>query len=33
MTDTLDTPNRQRRFWFIILGAVIAAAALIYGIY
>ena len=33
MTDTLDTPNRQRRFWFIILGAVIAAAALIYGVY
>jgi len=33
MTNTLDTPNRQRRFWFIILGAVIAAAALIYGVY
>ena len=33
MTDTLDTPNRQRCFWFIILGAVIAAAALIYGVY
>ena len=33
MTNTLDTPNRQRRFWFIILGGVIAAAALIYGIY
>ena len=33
MTDTIDTPNRQRRFWFIILGAVILVAALIYGIY
>ena len=33
MTNTLDTPNRQRRFWFIILGAVIVAAALIYGVY
>jgi len=33
MSDTLDTPNRQRRFWFIILGAVIVAAALIYGVY
>jgi membrane fusion protein (multidrug efflux system) len=33
MTDTIDTPTRQRRFWFIILGAVILAAALIYGVY
>jgi membrane fusion protein (multidrug efflux system) len=33
MTDTIDTPNRQRRFWFIILGAVILIAALIYGVY
>ena len=33
MTDTTDTPNRQRRFWFIILGAVILVAALIYGVY
>ena len=33
MTDTIDTPNHQRRFWFIILGAVILVAALIYGIY
>src|ERR1051325_6503797 len=33
MTDTLDTPNRQRRFWFIILGAVILVAAVIYGVY
>ena len=33
MTDTIDTPNRQRRFWFIVLGAVIVAAALIYGVY
>ena len=27
------TPNGQRRFWFIILGAVILVAAVIYGIY
>jgi membrane fusion protein (multidrug efflux system) len=33
MTDTIDTPTRQRRFWFIILGAVILAAAVIYGVY
>ena len=33
MTDTIDTPNRQRRFWFIVLGAVIVVAALIYGVY
>jgi membrane fusion protein, multidrug efflux system len=33
MSDTVDTPNRQRRFWFIVLGAVILGAALIYGVY
>ena len=33
MSDTLDTPNRQRRFWFIILGVAILAAALVYGVY
>src|SRR5690349_13526828 len=33
MSDTVDTPNRQRRFWFIVLGAVILVAALVYGVY
>jgi membrane fusion protein (multidrug efflux system) len=33
MTDTIDTPNGQRRFWFLILGAVILVAAVAYGIY
>ena len=33
MTDASDTPNGQRRFWFLILGAVILVAAVIYGIY
>ena len=33
MSDTIDTPNRQRRFWFIVLGAVVLAAALVYGVY
>ncbi|HEX4636373.1 MAG TPA: HlyD family efflux transporter periplasmic adaptor subunit [Rhizomicrobium sp.] len=33
MSDTVDTPNRQRRFWFIILGTVVLAASLAYGIY
>jgi membrane fusion protein (multidrug efflux system) len=33
MTDTTDTPNGQRRFWFLILGAVILIAGVIYGIY
>jgi len=33
MTDTIDTQTSQRRFWFIILGAVILVAALIYGVY
>jgi membrane fusion protein (multidrug efflux system) len=33
MTDTVQTLNRQRRFWFIILGAVILVAAVIYGVY
>jgi len=33
MTDISNTPNGQRRFWFLILGAVILAAAVIYGVY
>src|SRR4051812_24355043 len=34
MTDAAQaSPNRQRRFWFIILGAVVLAGALLYGIY
>ena len=33
MSDTVDTSNRQRRFWFIILGVVILAASLAYGVY
>ena len=33
MTDTIVTPNGQRRFWFLILGAVILVAALAYGLY
>jgi len=33
MSDTTATPNRQRRFWFIVLGAVVLAASLIYGVY
>src|SRR5689334_8681056 len=33
MSDTTDTPNRQRRLWFIILGVALLAAAVIYGIY
>ena len=34
MTDAAQaSPNRQRRFWFIILGAVVLVAAVIYGVY
>jgi membrane fusion protein (multidrug efflux system) len=33
MTDTINTPNGQRRFWFLILGAVVLVAALAYGVY
>jgi len=33
MTDTIDTPKQRRRFWFIILGAVVLVAAVIYGVY
>jgi membrane fusion protein (multidrug efflux system) len=33
MSDTTQLPNRQRRFWFMVLGAVVLGAALIYGIY
>src|ERR1700743_3360053 len=34
MTDTTQAqPKNQRRFWFLILGAVILVAAIAYGIY
>ncbi len=33
MTDTAQTPGRQRRFWFLILGAVVLVGALVYGVY
>ncbi|HVW73187.1 MAG TPA: HlyD family efflux transporter periplasmic adaptor subunit [Rhizomicrobium sp.] len=34
MTDTAQAqPNNARRFWFLILGAVILAAAIAYGVY
>jgi membrane fusion protein (multidrug efflux system) len=33
MSDTATTPNRQRRFWFIILGVVLLAAGVAYGVY
>jgi membrane fusion protein (multidrug efflux system) len=33
MSDTIDTPNRRRRIWFLILGAVILLAALVFGAY
>jgi membrane fusion protein (multidrug efflux system) len=33
MSDTTQAPNRQRRFWFLVLGAVVLGVALIYGIY
>jgi len=33
MSDTAQSANGQRRFWFIILGAVILVAAVVYGIY
>ncbi|MFO1248027.1 MAG: EmrA/EmrK family multidrug efflux transporter periplasmic adaptor subunit, partial [Alphaproteobacteria bacterium] len=34
MTDAVqNSPNRQRRFWFIILGAVVLFAAVLYAIY
>jgi membrane fusion protein (multidrug efflux system) len=33
MSDTAQSPNGKRRFWFIILGAVILVAAVVYGIY
>jgi membrane fusion protein (multidrug efflux system) len=29
----IATPTQQRRFWFLVLGAVIVGAALIYGVY
>jgi len=33
MTDTAQSPGRQRRFWFIILGAVVLVGAIAYGVY
>ncbi|MBA2588073.1 MAG: efflux RND transporter periplasmic adaptor subunit [Alphaproteobacteria bacterium] len=34
MTDAAQaSPNRNRRFWFIILGVVVLVAAVIYGVY
>src|SRR6201989_1511390 len=33
MTDTTQSPGRQRRFWFIILGAVVLIVAVAYGVY
>ena len=33
MTDTTQRPGRQRRFWFLILGAVVLIGAVAYGVY
>ncbi len=33
MTDTTQTPNSNRRLWFIILGAAVLVAAVAYGLY
>ena len=33
MTDTTDRPNGKRRFWFLILGAVVLIGGLVYGAY
>ncbi len=33
MTDTAQTPNGNRRFWFIILGVVVLVGAVAYGVY
>ena len=33
MTDTMDKPNGKRRFWFVILGAVVLIGGLAYGVY
>ena len=33
MTDTAQSPGRQRRFWFLILGAVVLIGAIAYGVY
>ena len=33
MTDIAEPQTQQRRFWFLILGAVILVAALAYGVY
>jgi len=33
MTDIAEPQTQQRRFWFLILGAVILIAAVVYGVY
>ena len=33
MTDITQTPAQQRRFWFLVLGAILLAAGVVYGIY
>jgi membrane fusion protein (multidrug efflux system) len=33
MTDTTSHPAKARRFWFLILGAVVLAGAIVYGVY
>jgi membrane fusion protein, multidrug efflux system len=33
MTDTAQSPGRQRRFWFLILGVVVLIGAVAYGVY
>jgi len=33
MTDTTQTPNGRRRFWFLALGGVVLAGAILYGLY
>ncbi len=33
MTDTMDKPTGKRRFWFVILGAVVLIGGALYGVY
>ena len=33
MTDTAQTPNSTRRFWFMILGGVVLVGAIAFGVY
>jgi membrane fusion protein (multidrug efflux system) len=33
MTNAAQTPNGQRRFWFLILGSVVLVCAFVYGVY